>query len=162
MPTSLDLLRMKGSDRIQINNILAAASITILSVLLSFSDQPYSPWIVVQLASATPMLVTSSLAYAKLSYRQDMEFRRWDGLGWITLSLGYIMILNSVGLLLHTRGYPAAAGAFLGVAMALFIVYTGVDVYCSRKRIKEKAVKLAIYAALLSLGSVLPILAGWI
>ncbi len=162
MSMNPDSLRMKGSDRIQVNNILAAAAITVLSVLLSFSDRPYSPWIVIQLATATPMLVTSSLAYAKLSYRQDREFARWDMLGWATLSLGYIMILNAVGLLLHTRGYPESASAFLTASMALFIVYTGVDLYCSRKRLKEKAVKLTIYAVCLFLGSALPILANWV
>jgi hypothetical protein len=97
------ITRIKGTDRIQIINILAAACITILSVLLGLSGQRFSDWMIAQLSVATPLLVTSSLAYAKLGYRDENEYPIWDGLGWATLSMGYIMTLNALAIMLHTQ-----------------------------------------------------------
>src|ERR1700738_3677702 len=81
--------RIRGSDRIQINNLLTAVSITVLSVLLSISKPGLSGWIIIQLAITIPCLVTSSLAYAKMCYRGADEYHIWDNLGWMTHSLGY-------------------------------------------------------------------------
>ena len=156
-----DMLRTKGSDRIQINNILAAASITILSVLLGLSGMRFSNWMVLQLAAATPLLVTSSLAYAKLSYRDSSEFPLWDGLGWAALSLGYIMLLNALAIMLYASHYPAASWGFIGVTVFLYIVYSLLDVIARRKRLKEKSWKLAFYLSLMFFGAVLPMLMGW-
>ena len=157
-----DLSRAKGSDRIQINNILAAACVTILSVLLGLSGQQFSTWIVVQLAAATPLLVTSSLAYAKLSYRDAKEYYLWDNLAWITLSLGYIMLLNSLAVMLYTTKHSVASWCFIGVTVSLFLVYSALDVVAKRQRLKEKTWKLGVYLALIFFGSVLPILVGWV
>jgi hypothetical protein len=157
-----DWIRVKGSDRIQINNILAAACIAILSVLLGLSGQQFSNWMVLQLAAATPLLITSSLAYAKICYRDHKEYLTWDTLGWVTLSLGYIMLLNVLAIMLYTSRYWAASWWFLGATALLFVVYSVLDVILKRKRLKEKAWKLAFYLVLMFLGSALPMLAGWV
>jgi hypothetical protein len=154
-------IRVKGSDRIQINNILAAACVAILSVLLGLGGQQFSGWMVVQLAVATPLLVTSSLAYAKVSYRHIDEYPIWDSLGWVTLSLGYIMLLNSLAIMLYRSDYAAASGWFIGCTVLLFLAYSVLDVIAARRRLVEKAWKLAFYLALIGCGSVLPMLAGW-
>jgi hypothetical protein len=122
-----DLWRGKGSDRIQINNLLAAASITILSVLLGLSGKKFSDWMVIQLATATPLLVTSSLAYAKTGYRDSREYPIWDYLGWTTLSLGYIILLNALAIMLYTSNYPVASWWFVGTTILLFVVFRFVD-----------------------------------
>ena len=155
-------VRQKGSDRIQINNILAAACIAILSVLLGLSGQAFSGWMVFQLAAATPLLVTSSLAYAKLCYRDIAEYPTWDTLGWITLSLGYIMLLNTLAIMLYTGGYVAASWWFMGATALLFVVYSVIDVILRKKRLKEKAWKLGFYLGLMFCGAALPMLAGWV
>ena len=157
-----DLVRAKGSDRIQINNILAAASVTILSVLLGLAGQRFSGWMLLQLAAATPLLVTSSLAYAKITYRDMREYSLWDNLGWATLSLGYIMLLNALAIMLFSGGYAAVSWWFVGATAALFATYSIVDVAANKKRLKEKAWKLAAYLGLMFLGSVLPMLVGWV
>ena len=154
--------RSKGSDRIQVNNILAAACVTMLSVLLSFSGERFSDWMVVQLAAATPLLVTSSLAYAKISYRDAKETPIWDNLGWATLSLGYIALLNALAIVLTATNHPAASWWFMGVTILLFVVYSVLDVKADRKTLKEKAWKLGFYLALMFLGAILPILARWV
>ena len=157
-----DLGRSKGSDRIQVNNILAAACVTMLSVLLSFSDKQFSDWMVVELAAATPLLVTSSLAYAKISYRDAKETPIWDNLGWATLSLGYIALLNALAIVLYATNHPAASWWFMGVTILLFVVYSVLDVKADRKTLKEKVWKLGFYLALMFLGAILPILARWV
>lgn len=155
------LVRTKGSDRIQVNNILAAACVAILSVLLGLSDQRFSNWMVLQLAAATPLLVTSSLAYAKICYRDMREYAIWDNLGWVTLSLGYTMLLNSLALMLYSSSYSAVTWWFVGASALLFAVYSVLDIAANRKRLKEKGLKLTFYLALLFCGAVVPILAGW-
>ncbi len=157
-----DLGRGKGSDRIQINNILAAASITILSVLLGLSGKKFSDWMVIQLAAATPLLVTSSLAYAKTGYRNLREYPIWDHLGWTTLSLGYIMLLNALTIMLYTSNYSVASWWFVGTTILLFVVYSVLDIMANTKRLKEKGWKLGFYLALMFLGAILPIVAGWV
>jgi L-asparagine transporter-like permease len=157
-----DLQRVKGSDRIQINNILAAACITILSVLLGLSGKKFSNWLVIQLAAAIPLLITSSLAYAKVSYRDMKEYPIWDRLGWTTLSLGYIMLLNALTIMLFTSNYPVASWWFAGATILLFVVYSVLDVRANKKRLKEKGWKLGFYLALIFLGAILPIAARWV
>ena len=161
-PAVNDLIRTKGSDRIQINNILAAAAIAILAVLLGVSEQRFSGWMVLQLAAATPLLVTSSLAYAKLGYRSLSEYPIWDALGWVTLTLGYIMILNALTIMLHASRYLALSWWFLGAIVLLFTAYSVLDIAASKKRLAEKLWKLGFYLVLMFCGSVLPIIAGWI
>lgn len=156
------LSRVKGSDRIQINNILAAACVTILSVLLGLSGVQFSAWMVVQLASATPLLVTSSLAYAKTGYRDAKEYPVWDSLGWATLSLGYVMLLNALAIMLYTTSHSTASWWFIGVTILLFVVYSVLDVRASKRRLKEKSWKLVFYLVLMFLGAILPMLAGWV
>jgi hypothetical protein len=155
------LIRVKGTDRIQIINILAAACIAILSVLLGLSGQRFSGWMIVQLAVATPLLVTSSLAYAKVGYRDVNEYPIWDGLGWATLSLGYIMTLNALAIMLHTSGYVGAYWWFIGTTVFLYVTYSMLDVVARKDRLREKAWKLMVYLVLIFAGAALPILAGW-
>jgi len=125
----------------------------------SFRESP--SWMVIQLAVATPMLVTSSLAYAKIGYRDMKEYDTWDNLGWVTLSLGYVMLLNAVAIFLHTTTYTAASWWFILIAVSLFVVYSVLDVRASRKRLREKAWKLVFYLVVMFFGAALPILAGW-
>lgn len=160
MENQENTFRTKSSDRIQINNILAAASITILSLLLGISNQARSPWIVVQLAMAIPLLVTSSMSYAKLNYRPQKEFKIWDYLGWCTLSVGYVMMLNALGLMLYISGYYLPSIWFLIVTIACFTVYSGLDAAVNKKRVKEKVFKFTVYMFIIFGGAIFPIFAG--
>jgi hypothetical protein len=152
----------KGSDRIQINNILCAVCVAALSVLLGLSAGKQSSWTIGELAVAIPFLVTSSLSYAKVAYRSSNEAKRWDILGWLGHSIGYTAILNATGIMLHNRGFVRVAWLFVGVVISLFLIYSIVDVHAKRNRWKEKLLKLSFYFSLLFIGLVLPILAGWV
>jgi len=159
VPEIEERFRIRGSDRIQINNLLTAVSITVLAVLLSISKPGLSGWIIIQLAITIPCLVTSSLAYAKMCYRGTDEYHIWDNLGWVTHSLGYIMILNAITILLH-QNYPMIAWILIGVTVLLFFIYSGLDIVAKRRRLKEKGLKLGFYLLLIFLGAVLPIIIG--
>src|SRR6266849_5270071 len=153
----------KGSNRIQVNNILSAVCLAALSVLLAQSDKNFSPWIIGQLGIAIPFLVTSSLAYAKLCYRTGGEVKVWDVLGWFTHSVGYIMILNATALLLFLRKqYTVLAWLFLGATVSVFVLYSVLDIIAKRSRFLEKTWKLVFYLLSIFAGSALPILAGWV
>jgi hypothetical protein len=159
---TLENLRVKGSDRIQVNNILCAVSIGALTVILSLGGSGQNLWLVGQLALPIPLLVTSSLAYAKLSYRGQDEFFLWDNLGWVTHSLGYIMILNAMALLLYRNGYVGVVWIFVAVNVALFLTYSIIDITAKKSRKKEKLIKLGFYLLCLFFGTLLPVLSGWI
>jgi small-conductance mechanosensitive channel len=157
-----DYRSKKGSDRIQINNILCAVCVAALSVLLGLSRSKLSSWTIGQLAIAIPLLVTSSLCYAKVGYRSSDEARRWDTFGWLTHSLGYAAVLNATGTMLYRSGFVRVTWVFVGVVLSLFLIYSLVDVHAKRHRLNEKVLKLLFYLALLFVGLVLPILAGWV
>lgn len=152
----------KGSDRIQINNILCAVCVAALSVLLGLSREKLSSWTIGQLALAIPLLVTSSLSYAKVGYRSLGEAHRWDTLGWLGHSVGYAAILNATGTMLYRSGFAGVTWLFVGVVLSLFLIYSVVDVHAKRRRLTEKCLKLLFYVSLLFVGLVLPILAGWV
>jgi small-conductance mechanosensitive channel len=157
-----DYRSKKGSDRIQINNILCAVCVAALSVLLGISRSKLSSWTIGQLAIAIPLLVTSSLCYAKVGYRSSDEARRWDTFGWLTHSLGYAAVLNATGTMLYRSGFRQVTWVFVAVVLSLFLIYSFVDVHAKRHRLNEKVLKLLFYLALLFVGLVLPILAGWV
>ncbi len=150
--------RAKGSDRIQINGILSGICIGVLSVILTLSDKTISEIVIIQLAMAVPCLTTSSLAYAKTCYRDMGEFNKWDTLGWLTNTLGYIMVLNSMAFLLYQSKYYLSTWIFIGTEIVLFAVYSIIDAHLKHSRIKEKVLKIIFYYFLIFLGSVLPIL----
>lgn len=155
-----EYVRIKGSDRIQINNILSAVCVGVLSILLGLSTSALSGWEVSQLALAIPFLVTSSLAYAKLCYRPSNEYRIWDKLGWITHSLGYIMILNAIAIMLYRSNFPVIAWGFIAITGLLFTVYSVLDIIANKKRFREKGLKLGFYLLYILFGAIVPIFAG--
>ncbi len=153
----LEYAKAKGSDRIQVNNVLSAVCIGILSVLLSLSSENLGTWVLGQLAIAIPCLITSSLAYSKTAYRSLNEYKTWDILAWLTHSIGYLLVVNSVALLAYANNHSLTYGLFIGATAILFVAYSIIDITLKKKRLKEKLIKLTFYLALLFGGSVLPI-----
>jgi len=152
----LRLLESKGTNRIQVNNILSAVCIGVLSFLL-FSNIRINPWVVGQLSIAVPLLITSSLAYAKVCYRHQ-EAKYWDMFGWLTHSVGYVMILNSITIYIYEQSESRVAWLFVIMVVILFIFYSFLDIILKRKRLVEKVLKLLFYLLLLLAGSIMPIL----
>jgi carbon starvation protein CstA len=151
----------KGSDRIQINNLLAAVCIGSLSILLTLKTEfSTKSLVLLQFAFSIPLLVSSSLAYAKLALRERIEFKIWDKVGWTFHSLGYILILNAIGLLLHGYDFKIQSISFIGLTILLFTIYSCVDIFLDFLRWKEKLFKLFFYILFIFVGSILPIVLG--
>jgi hypothetical protein len=155
-------LRALSDNRIQINNVLSGLCIAILTVLLALPSVTLGNWVVGQLAGAVPILITSSLAYAKLKYRDEDEIAMWNTFGWITHSIGYIMILNAMVIMLYRNGYPSMAWLLLILISILFLVYSVLDVIAKRKRLLEKGLKALFYMFVLLGGTITPMLLGCI
>ena len=153
-----DYSKIKGSDRIQINNLLVAICVPTLTIVIALGDQLLNEASIIQLALAIPCLVSSSLAYAKTCYRYEREFIVWDRLGWILHSLGYIMILNSTALTLYFNNHIFSAWSLILTTAVLFIVYSVIDIILKAQRINEKVLKLAFYYLIMGLGFLMPIL----
>jgi hypothetical protein len=150
--------KIKGRERIQINNLLAAISMAILVLIIGLVKAHFNYWAVVQLSLTVPLLVTSSLAYLKSAYRDNKEYSMWDRLGWFTHTLGYSMILNSIFLILFFNYHHATAFTFLSVTITLHVIYSIIDYLLLKERLVEKLTKMIFYLLIFFLGSILPIL----
>lgn len=155
-------LRAKGSDRIQINNLLSAICIGVLTVLLSLSQNIISEWVLVQISCAIPALIISSLSYAKISYRNLKEIKKWDYFGWGLHIFGYLMIINSLLLLLYQKSEFICFWIFLIFTYTIYLVYSVLDIINNIQNFKEKIIKICFFSLFLFSGSILPILEKWI
>jgi hypothetical protein len=153
--------RVKGSNRIQMNNNLTAVSLVIVSILLTTDKISVGAVALSQLAIAIPCLATSSLAYAKLCFRDVGEYKLWNWLGWFTHSVGYLAILNSFTLMLAKSNHESIAWLFLGVIIFLHILYFVLNVIGKVTRWKLSGLKLFFYASILFFGAALPMIKGW-
>lgn len=152
----------KGSDRIQINNLLAAVCVGSVSILLTLKTEfSTKSLVLLQFAFSIPALVSSSLAYAKVSYRKKAEYIIWDRLGWIFHSFGYILILNAIGLLLHGYGFIYPSLLFITFTVFVFVIYSCVDIFLDVSRWKEKLFKLFLYVLFIFCGFILPLVLRW-
>jgi len=150
--------KIKGSERIQINNLLAVISMAILVIIIGPEKVYFRYWAVMQLSFSIPFLVTSSLAYSKSAYRENSEYLVWDRLGWFTHTLGYSMILNSIFLILYFNFDHSVGVMFLFIVISLHILYSVIDYSLKKSRLFEKSIKLLFYLMIFLLGAVLPIL----
>ena len=158
-----DLRARKGSDRIQINNLLAAVCVAALALLLASTEGEPIIWSVAQLSLAIPILVLSSLTYSKTVYRDSQkEYETWDKFGWLSHSLGYLLLLNAITIYLYSMGTQFIAWLFIFTVVGLYIIYSVVDIYLEKERLFEKGSKLIFYLAVLFLGSIAPISFNWI
>lgn len=154
----------KGSVRIQINNVLSAICIAMVSILVGAKTHPLLlNTILSYLASAIPMLVTSSLLYSKICYRPSSEYKYWNGWAWTTHTLGYFLLIDSIFLLLFTQGFTLPSLMLLIVTSLLILVYSIMDVVAGTKtktsfdRFAEKTVKLGFYLLIIFLGALGPL-----
>jgi len=71
-------------------------------------------------------------------------------------------MLNAVAIILYSTNYKGTAWLYLLVIISLYITYSVIDTMAKKYRLKEKGLKLLFYLLLIFVGSVLPILIGWI
>ena len=150
--------RIKGSDRIQINNLLSAICIGILTILLTVSKYKISQWILVQLSCAIPSLIISSLSYAKITYRDSNEIKIWDSFGWLLHIIGYILITNSILLLLYQTNNRISFWVFFIFNWLCYLIYSLIDIFKNKGHICEKFCKIYLFSLLIFIGSFIPVI----
>lgn len=136
----------KAAAKININNILMAACLAVLTILWSFSPERAHPAALAQLVFAIPLLYVSSIAYTKIAYRDEVKW--WDYLGWFTSTTATAGILNVFGILVHTLGYGAMALAYYLLTWALLLVYTLINMRYHPHAIGIKLFKFFYFVAL--------------
>jgi hypothetical protein len=155
---------IKGSERIQINNVLSAISIAVVAILVGSNpntrtSNPALLNIIAELTASIPLLVTSSLLYSKICYRPASEYKYWNGGAWTTHTLGYFLIIDSLFLLLYSNNYHFAGYLLLILTLALVLVYSVLDVITAgertlmNERLLEKIIKFICYLAIIYFGS---------
>lgn len=149
-----EFAKAKGSQRIQINNILSAIAVAIIAILISNnSTVKISDWIITQLSASIPLLITSSLFYAKTCYRGKKEYPYWNFAGGIAHSLGYFGIINAITLLMYFGGYLIASWVLIISVFFLVILYSSMDVMLNKKRLVEKIIKFVLYISIIAIGT---------
>jgi hypothetical protein len=153
-----EIFRQKGSDRIQINNLLSSICIGMLTILLTLSKFSISKWILVQLSCAIPCLYISSLSYSKIVYREPVEMKYWDNLGWFLHMGGYVLVINSLLLLLLQTDNYFSFWVFLIFTWISYFLYSFIDVKINNDHIREKSIKLYVFSFCLFVGSIIPLI----
>lgn len=149
-----EFANLKGSQRIQVNNILAAISIALIPILITDSStKKISDWIMVQLSASIPLLITSSLFYTKCCYRPQKEYDWWNSAAMITHSLGYFGIINSTALLMYYHGYTTASWSLIIAVVISLLCYSAIDVFLKPTRFIEKLLKLIFYLLTIRVGT---------
>ena len=151
--TPKEFAKIKGTERIQVNNILAAISVTVITILITVGRQEKESLafslVLAQLAAAIPLLITSSLFYSKMCYRAGGEYRTWNTFALVLHTFGYNFILNSLAIIIYAASYKFAAFLLIGLSFTLVVLYSVLDAALDKKRISERIYKFVLYLLVL-------------
>lgn len=146
----------KAEARLHINSFLMGSLFTVLALLWTFSSEKISSAITLQLVLAIPLILFASLSYAKTGYERMHTI--WDRFGWITNNIGYILFLNSTGLMVIAFSSKIIGLIYFGVVIFLTFTYYILNIISQPGTLKEHISKLILWLVLISLFGILPIL----
>lgn len=147
----------KSQSRIQLNIFLLTAAFTVFFFIISLKEELlFYKIFLIQLISSIPFLLTSTLSYAKVSYRE--KIKRWDRLGWISFIIGYAFLLNSIGILVGNIISLSISLIFFGISWALTIIYSLIDISYEKTVWKERVIKDSVFILLQIIFGVLVVL----
>jgi hypothetical protein len=130
----------KAANRISLNSQLLPAAIGIFFITVNLrSEILLQKAVAIQLSLAIPLLLTSTLAYSKLGYREKVE--RWNVLGWVCFAIAYSFIINVIGILLANIVGKDLSTTFFLTVWSLAFIYSMIDVSYDRKVLKERFIK---------------------
>jgi hypothetical protein len=133
-------LAVKSGSRITLNMFLLSTAIFAFFTTINLRRELlFQPVLLVQLVISIPLLLTSTLAYAKVGYRERVE--RWATLGWVTFDLGYAAILNVIGIMVGNIISTTLAVVFFSVSCGLTLIYSAVDISYSGSVASERISK---------------------
>jgi len=146
----------KAEARLHINSFLMGSLFTVLALLWTFSPERISSWILSQIVLAIPLILFASLSYAKLGYERNHKV--WDRFGWWTNNLGYLLFLNSTGLIVASFSSRLVAFLYFALVVVLSIFYYGLNIRSQPGTLKEHVWKLILFLVVIYLGGIRPAL----
>ena len=136
----MDNNHAKAANRIALNTRLLAVLITVFFLTINLKKELLMQKILaVQFILPIPLLVTSILAYSKVSYREKIA--RWDKLGFITFILGYAFLSNVIGILIGNIIGKTVALIFFAATWIFALIYSAVDISYDKSVMKERLIK---------------------
>jgi len=146
--------KSKAEFRNFINLTLLGACFTIFALIISIKPEllKNNPYLAFQLVASIPLMMVSILARSKFWIHE----KGFDMLGFGAFTLGYVFLLNVVGILLINFVSFFIGIAFLLVSIICALVYSSVNVYYDRKSLKERMMKDGIFILLIILLGVVP------
>ena len=154
----LMLKQGKSNDRILMNTSLIVVAFTAFALIVTLQAQLLVAHYVLtmQLVLAIPLLLTSTLANAKLAYTRHAG--HWETLAWATFVFGYGFLLNVVGILIFLLIGLFPAALFFGVNIFLTLVYSAVEISYNRKAMARRLFKDLVFILILFVFGVVPLL----
>ena len=126
--------------------LLSTAIFAFFTTINLRKDLLFQKVLLAQLVLSMPLLMTSTLAYSKVGYRDRIE--RWNLLGWMTFILGYAFIMNVIGILVANVISPVLSIVFFASSCGLTLVYSIVDISYKRGVARERIAKDLLFITL--------------
>ena len=146
----------KAEARLHINSFLMGGLLTVLALILTFSPDKFNVIVIGQIVLAIPLILFASLSYAKIGYERNHKI--WDRFGWITTNIGYLLFLNSTGLILSAFSFVILTWIYFSLLLVLSIMYYTFNIISQPGTLKEHLLKLLLFFIFIICGGVLPII----
>jgi len=146
----------KAEARLHINSFLLGGIFTVIALLLTLSLEKVSFILLLELVSSVPLIFFASLSYAKIGYKKNHTV--WDTFGWITNNIGYLLFLNSTGLIIAAFFFKSIALIYFGLVIILSSVYYILNIISQPGTLKEHLSKLILFLVVIIIGGVIPII----
>lgn len=155
IPPNLENRRKdKSVSRVTINGTMMASLFFILTLVWTLGPKKFNIYIVSQLVLAIPLLFVSSLAYAKVSYREKHHL--FDRFAWIATTLGNNFVLNVAGLMAATINKTVAL-IYFATSFVLITIYYAINIYDGLDTALEETIKLLVILIIMILGGIIPL-----
>jgi len=146
----------KADARLHINSFLLGGIFTVIALLLTLSLEKVSFIMLIELVASIPLIFFASLSYAKIGYERKHKY--WDTFGWITNNIGYLLFLNSTGLIISAFFFKSIALVYFGLTIILSSAYYILNIITQPGTLKEHLTKLILFIVIIVVGGVVPIL----
>jgi len=140
--------------RLHINSFIMGSLFTVLALLLTLSQEKISAIIISQMVISIPLILFASLSYTKTGY--ERSHRIWYRFGWITNNLGYLLFLNSVGLMIIFFSWRTIGFLYFGAIILLASAYYFLNIASQPGTRKEHLLKLLLWIVVVVIGGVIP------
>ena len=148
------MIPAKASARIKINTTLIGISMGVFFFLFSFRPEAFveNKILLLQLILSIPLLFFSSLAYAKVGYKKQVEM--WNNYGWFGFATAHAFLINVIGVLSGIYIDIFVAIIFFIVYWALTLIYSFIDLRYSKKSLGERLKKDLYFISLQIIGGI--------